>query len=78
MKVIHEKQIFANGDVVIHFRSPIQSDYALCGQDLAGDSIDDRGNYENSIQTKEKITCRHCIEIVEYCKAVKQSEFKNI
>ena len=76
MKPIREKQIFENGDVVIHFRSPIQSDYALCGQDLAGDSIDERGNYENSIQTNERVTCKTCIEIVEYCKEIKRNSYK--
>lgn len=71
---IHEKQEFENGVIIIHFLSPFQSDYALCGQDIVGDSIDENGAYDNATHTKEKVTCQSCIRIVEYCKKIKRIE----
>jgi hypothetical protein len=72
---IHEKQEFANGVIRIHFLNPIQGDYALCGQDIAGDTIDENGAYDNATQTKEKVTCQQCILIVEYCKSINRNEY---
>lgn len=73
--MIHQKQIFENGESVIHFPGAHQSDYSLCGQDLAGDSLDERGNYEQSEYTKEKVNCKDCIKIVEHCKSILKSEY---
>jgi len=68
--------IFANGESEIHFSGANQDDYALCGQDISGDDIDERGRYENANTTKEKVNCKHCIRIVEHCKKIKSSEYE--
>lgn len=70
---IREK-IIENGKATVHFLGVGQQDYALCGQDLAGDST---LGYEESQGTKEKVTCRDCIAIVEYCKKIKRSEWRS-
>lgn len=69
--MIREK-IIENGVAVVHFAGPGQGDVALCGHDLAGDFA---LGWSESVETKEKVNCRHCIEIVEYCKKVKASEY---
>mgnify|MGYP003613857238 CR=1 FL=1 len=68
------EKIIENGNVTIHFVGVGQKDYALCGQDLAGDS---KLGYEESEGTKERVTCRDCIAIVEYCKKIKRSEWRS-
>jgi hypothetical protein len=71
-----QKIIFKNGEEVVHFTGVGQGDYALCGHDLAGDSIfDDRGGYKCATPTDDKVTCVACIEIVEYCKTIKTTEY---
>ncbi len=68
------EKIIENGNATIHFVGEGQKDYALCGQDLAGDS---KLGYEKSEGTKERVTCRDCIAIVEYCKKIKRSEWRS-
>lgn len=68
------EKIIENGKVTVHFVGVGQKDYALCGQDLAGDS---KLGYTESQNTKEKVTCRDCIEIVEYCRSIKRSEYRS-
>ena len=68
---IREK-IIENGKATVHFVGVGQQDYALCGQDLAGDS---KLGYEESQVTKEKVTCRDCISILEFYNKIKRSEW---
>lgn len=70
---IREK-IIENGKVIVHFVGVRQQDYALCGQDLAGDS---KLGYLESQRTNEKVTCRDCIAIVKFCKTIKRSEWRS-
>ncbi len=75
--IIKDKITFANGSAIIHFRGIFQKDYALCGADLAGDSIDENGYYDESKITDEKVNCPHCIAIVDYCKKIiTQTDYK--
>lgn len=62
-----------DGQEIIHMDSPHQGfgDTSLCGHDLIGDTS---MGWEAGIETKKKITCPHCINIVKFCKAVKLSE----
>jgi len=69
------KQIFSKGDTVVHFVSAWEMDRALCGQDLAGDNIDPRGEYEEAERTLDKVDCNECITIVNHCKAIKRAEW---
>lgn len=71
-----QKQVFSSGKSLVHFTGTGQTDYALCGQDLAGDSIDDRGVYEAALPTDEKVNCADCIRIVEYCKSIKETDYE--
>jgi len=59
---------------IVHFLNSGQSDVALCGQDLAGDS---ELGWEAAEQTKEKVNCKDCIRIVEHCKKIKRSEWRS-
>ena len=59
-------------DKGIHFVDPVQ-DYTLCGATLDGDPAT-AGGY---ISTQEKVDCSICIGIIEYCKKIKKSEYKN-
>ena len=70
-----QKQIFENGVEIVHFVGVSQPDYALCGQDLAGDSIDENGKYDTAMVTLDKCDCKDCIRIVEVCKIIKRSEY---
>jgi len=74
----HEKIEYKNGVTVVHFSNPIQDDYSLCGCDLGGDSLDENGAYENSNTVKEKVDCLNCIRIVQYCKKIRENEFKKV
>ena len=73
--MVRLKQIFDTGVELVHFASVTEMDRALCGQDLAGDDMDDRGTYEMAEKTKEKANCLDCIKIVEHCKSIKKSEW---
>jgi hypothetical protein len=68
------EKIIENGKATIHFVGVGQKDYTLCGQDLAGDRA---LGYDESIGTKERVTCRDCIAVVEYCKKINSSEWKS-
>lgn len=48
---------------IVHCISAGQSDYSLCGHDLAGDT-----DYDNAVRTTEKINCEDCIDIINFCK----------
>lgn len=48
---------------IVHCVSAGQSDYSLCGHDLAGDT-----DYDSAIRTTEKINCEDCIDIINFCK----------
>lgn len=48
---------------IVHCISVGQSDYSLCGQDLAGDT-----EYSSSVRTTEKINCEDCVNIINFCK----------
>ncbi|SFC81269.1 hypothetical protein SAMN05421780_11062 [Flexibacter flexilis DSM 6793] len=66
------EKITQDGKQLVHFLGFGQKDYALCGQDLAGDNL---LGYEASQTTNEKVNCPDCIEIVVYCKKIKYSEY---
>ncbi len=68
------EQIVIDGEVIVHFVGIGQKDYALCGQDLAGDT---GLGWEPGEQTKEKVNCPNCIATVEFCKKIKRSEFRS-
>jgi hypothetical protein len=68
------KVIFENGDKIIHAGRADGMDTTLCGDDIVGDSIDERGSYY-CVSTKEKINCERCIEIIKFCKSIKRSEY---
>jgi hypothetical protein len=69
------KQKFSKGLQVVHFVSTIEIDRALCGQDLAGDNIDDRGEYKAAEETQDKVDCIDCIRIIKHCKSIKRGEY---
>lgn len=73
-----QKITFENSDKEpeIHFVDFGQKDMALCGHDLAGDDCYGY-TYEEATDTKEKVNCKDCIAIVEYCKKIKASEYKS-
>lgn len=52
-----------------------KSDYTICGISTDGDGL---GNVEIPyINTDEKITCPHCIDLINFCKSVSLNEIKN-
>lgn len=55
----------------VHFVSEL-NDYTLCGLSLDGDT----GTTGAFKATKQKVNCKHCIEIIEYCKKIKKTEYK--
>jgi len=60
-----------NNDV--HFDGPVGVTYTLCGLETAGDvglGIDE------CTQTNDKVSCRTCITIVEFCKKIRKSEYQ--
>lgn len=48
-------------------------DYALCGLDAAGDGAMGRSP---AIGIKGKITCPECIQIIRYCKKIKNKDLE--
>lgn len=73
-----QKIILENSDrePEIHFVDCGQKDRSLCGHDLAGDDCYGY-TYEEACETKEKVNCKDCIDIVKYCKRIKASEYKS-
>lgn len=71
--MINKIKFLGNGDEMfkdeIHFSAPNGNDYTLCGLTLDMDGIT-CGDYEN---TNEKINCRNCQEIVDYCKPIRKT-----
>lgn len=69
---LKQKLIYEDGFTVVHFTGTTQSDYALCGQDLAGDNAnyDGHGGYGVAEATYSKVDCKDCIRIVSYCKSI--------
>jgi len=63
---------YNDGTEIVHFVGVGQKDFALCGQDLAGD---DEMGWSSSTETKLKVNCKNCIEIVEYCKSINRNEW---
>lgn len=71
---MRKEKITENGKEVIHFVGVGQNDYALCGQDLAGDVF---LGCEEAAPTKNKVTCSDCIDIVKYCKKIRRAEYRS-
>ncbi|MBN2664551.1 MAG: hypothetical protein JXR68_12955 [Bacteroidales bacterium] len=57
-------------DNEIHFAG-VLSDYTLCGLTLDGDPAT-AGGFDI---TKEKVNCEQCIQIVEYTKKIRKSNY---
>ena len=55
----------------VHFDG--KSDYTLCGLDTIGDTS---LSIEESVETTKKVDCPTCIEIVNYCQKIKQTELR--
>jgi len=53
----------------IHFTGALGGDYTLCGLTLDGDKST-CGSFEN---TKDKVNCKDCQEIVSYCKSIRKT-----
>lgn len=60
-------------DEAVHIDAPFGVTYTLCGLETAGDM---GLGIEEGVGTRQKVTCKHCIEIVMFCKKVKRSELK--
>lgn len=56
---------------LVHFEGAI-NDSTLCGMAYEGAMCYD---FEDAKATKEKVTCKHCIEIVEHCRKIRSSEY---
>lgn len=56
-------------DNLVHFESG--NSYTLCGLETDGDSVLGLGL---CIETKQKVNCDKCLEIVEYCRTIKNEE----
>lgn len=69
---LKEKIEFMDGTTEVHYVSPIGDATTLCGDDTAGDTgIHGRnGGYEYSTNTYEKVDCRKCIKLVNFCKQI--------
>lgn len=65
-KCIHIK----NGQELIHYRGPFQGDVALCGHDLAGDSIHG-DSWDRAEYTNRRVNCRECLIIMHYVRGSK-------
>ncbi len=55
---------------LVHFDDNIM-DFTLCGITLDGDNKT-AGEYE---LVKGKVTCKDCINIVDFCKGIKKTEY---
>lgn len=77
MIITKQKIEFEDGFTTVHFTGTQQSDYALCGQDLAGDGANFTGHgaYPTAELTKDKVDCEDCLRIVAYCKSIKKHDF---
>jgi hypothetical protein len=46
----------------------------LCGLDVIGDSF---LNMTEGKATNRRVSCKHCIQIVSFCKKIKSTEYLN-
>lgn len=58
-------------ELYVHLESCFE-DFTLCGKDTAGDRW-----YYPAESTKDKIDCPACITLIQHCKSVKPTEYKN-
>lgn len=65
-------KIKTTDDNLVHFDQQ-HNEYTLCGLDIMGDS---HLGIEPAVITTEKVNCKQCIDIVEFCKSIKSSEWK--
>ena len=56
----------------VHFDKEVNN-YTLCGLETGGD---ERFSIEKGIPTKKLVNCPDCINIVQFCKAIKTTEFE--
>ena len=68
--------IIINGVTTVHYVGVFQKDYALCGQDLAGDNLKDC-EYDSGVVTDEDVNCKDCLAIVNYCHSLTHTCSKN-
>jgi hypothetical protein len=54
----------------VHADHPM-TDYTLCGLALEGMGRDSNDEHAMAEETKSKITCDSCINLIRHCKAIK-------
>lgn len=67
---------YKNGAIpVVHFDgvAGVGADYTLCGDDTAGDT-----EWYTGEETKKRVTCERCQNIVKACKKVLLTELSSI
>jgi len=69
------KIYFKDGGTEVHFGGVSQKDVSLCLHDLSGDDCFGR-SYAAASVTKDKVDCKDCIAIVNYCKSINENEYK--
>lgn len=69
-KKMNQKITFNDGTTIVHAIGQGQSDYALCGDDLAGDSGLGvlGGGYGEAQPTNDAIDCKVCLAVIEHVK----------
>jgi len=62
---------YKDSDGKTHFRAPHVADYLLCGYAMDGK------NFDSTVkETKDKVDCPACIDVVEFCRDIRSAEIK--
>jgi len=67
-------KIQAMEDDLIHGSNPLNVEFTLCGNAFEGG--DQQDVEQDLVETRRRISCPRCIQMIDECKSVKASEVK--
>lgn len=68
--LITEDNVHLERDNKVHAILPVEKNFTMCGIAWVNDEE------EVLTRTKAKITCPHCIYLIDYCKSIKEKDIK--
>lgn len=63
-----DDNIYLKSDKKVHAVHPLEKNFTMCG--IAHVDYDN----EVSITTKDKISCKVCVAMIDYCKSIKEKD----
>ena len=72
--------IIEDEEKIVHFESSDACDYTLCGLSLSAQMFEfnNPATDYDALETRLKVNCPRCIQIVKHCKSIKSTEIKKL